>query len=144
MGRSTGALTAASYTTGSTKPARTRTTRACPGGHSMLALPSLTMLPSGNRSVRLVCLSTRLLTRCNLLRSYLNGALAATGSMHFSQCLWQSVPKTLDVILIEFAVNEGGNPHCDSSMELIVRDFCLSFHNGVRRGFVFPGSGVLT
>lgn len=52
---------------------------------------------------------------------YLNGALAATGSMHFSQCLWQSVPKNLDVILIEFAVNEGGNPHCDASMELIVR-----------------------
>ena len=52
---------------------------------------------------------------------YINGALGATGTMHYSQCLWHAVPPDLDVVMIEFAVNEGNNPGCDASMELIVR-----------------------
>lgn len=33
----------------------------------------------------------------------------------------QSIPDDMDFVLVEFAVNEGNNPSCDGSMELIVR-----------------------
>ena len=53
---------------------------------------------------------------------YANGAIAATGSPYFAQCLGRHLHKEADLVLLEFAVNDGhGNQGTVASVETIVR-----------------------
>lgn len=57
---------------------------------------------------------------------YVNGAIPASGTSYFSQCLQYQLPEKADLVLIEFAVNDAGTDGSGAPFELLVRNIRFS------------------